>query len=155
MNENILKAIEKLKKLNIEYKVLDLGGIARTSEDVMKLSDVNPREIVKTLIMKADNDKIYAVMLPGVKKINNKKLLKILKVKKIRFLNENELKETAGFQPGEVCPVLIEKIPVLIDKTVFDTEKINFGSGDLYYGIEIKSKDILKCVDAKIVDIVE
>jgi prolyl-tRNA editing enzyme YbaK/EbsC (Cys-tRNA(Pro) deacylase) len=94
-------------------------------------------------------------MLPGIKRIDNKKLLKELKAKKVRFLNEEELKGNASFEPGEVCPVLIEKIPVLIDKTVFDTERINFGSGDLYYGIEINSKDLLKCVKGKIVNIVE
>lgn len=155
MNDKLLKAIEKLKRLKIPYRVLDLGGIARTSEDVVRLYKVNPREVVKTLMVKTDDDRIFAVMLPGVMRIDSKKLLKVLKAKKTRFLNENELKDNANFEPGEVCPILIEKHPILIDNTVFETEKINFGSGDLYFGIEINSKDLLKVIKGKVLDIVE
>lgn len=155
MNDKLLKAIEKLKSLKIPYKVLDLGGIARTWQDVAKLYNVDPREIVKTIIVKTDDDRIFAVILPGVMRIDNKKLLKELNAKKLRFLNENELRDNMNFEPGEVCPVLIEKHPILIDKNVFETERINFGSGDLYFGIEINSKDLLKVIKGKIVDIVE
>ncbi len=71
------------------------------------------------------------------------------------MLNEDELRENTPFAPGEVCPILLKNTPTYIDKTVFDTEKINTGSGDLYFGLEFPSKALLKFLDAKIVDIVE
>lgn len=155
MNRFLQQAKKKLEKLGIEYKILDLGDKAFTVDDVERLCNVNPREICKTLIVKTDKNEIYAIMLSGKKRIDNKKLCRLVNTKKTRFLTGGELKKKTVFEPGTVCPVLVENIPVLIDKSVFKTERINFGSGDLYYGIEIKSKDILKCVDAKIVDIVE
>jgi len=155
MNNKLIKAIEKLKKYNVNYKILELGDIARTSEDVAKLYGCDPREIIKTLLVKTDKDEIFAVMLPGVMKIDNKKLLKEIKAKKVRFLNENELKDNTNFEPGEVCPILIEKHKIIVDKTVFETDKINFGSGDLYFGIEIASKDLMKLINGKVVDIVK
>ncbi len=155
MNDKLIKAIGKLKNFGIEYRILEFNEAARTSEDVARLYNINPREIVKTLILKTNEDKYYAVILPGVFKIDSKKLLKVLNAKSIRFLNLEELRSQTIFEPGEVCPILIEKIPILIDKTVFETEKINFGSGDLYYGIEIRSKDLQKIIKAEIVDIVK
>lgn len=156
MNEKIIKAINKLKSLGINYKILEFNEAARTSEDVARLYNINPREIMKTMIVKTDDGRFFAVILPGIFKIDNKKLSKEINTKKHRFLNEDELKETTKFQPGEVCPILIEKIPIIVDKTVFETENINFGSGDLYFGIEIKSKDLNKVIKIeKIVDIVK
>jgi len=156
VNDKLLAAIEKLKELGISYKILEFNEAARTSEDVARLYNINAREIIKTLIIKTDDGRFFALMLPGIFKIDNKKLLKELNAKSIRFLNESELKANTRFEPGEVCPILIEKIPVLADKSVFETENINFGSGDLYFGIEIKSKDLSKAVKIeRIVDIVK
>jgi len=156
MNDKLIKAIEKLKSMGISYKLLEFNEAARTSEDVARLYNIDPREIIKTLIVKTNDDRVLAIMLPGVMRIDNKKLLNELDAKSVRLLNEHELRESTLFEPGEVCPVLIENIPILIDKTVFETERINFGSGDLYYGIEISSKDLLKVLkNARIVDIVK
>jgi len=155
MNQVLQQAKNKLEKLRINYRILDLGEKAYTVEDVERLTSVNPKEICKTLIMKTDKGMVFAVMLSGQKRINNKKVRKIIHASKIRMLTSEELKSKTVFEPGTVCPILIEDIPILIDKSVFETEKINFGSGDLCYGIEMKSKDILKCVDAKIVDIAD
>lgn len=153
MNNNIIRVIEKLKRLNIPHRVMELGGIGRTSQDVTRLTNVNFREVCKTLIIKTDNNDVVAVLLPAPFKIDSKKLRELLEAKSIRFLNEDELKQNTPFSPGEVCPIIIENIPIYIDKRVFETEKVNFGSGDLYFGIEINSKDIEKCIKGKVVDI--
>jgi Cys-tRNA(Pro)/Cys-tRNA(Cys) deacylase len=156
MNDKLIKAIEKLKSLGLKYNILEFNEAARTSDDVARLYNINPREIIKTLIIKLNDNRVFAVMIPGPMKIDSKKLLKEINAKSIRFLNEEELRKNTIFEPGEVCPVLIESIPILIDKTVFETEKINFGSGDLYFGIEINSKDLLKIIkNGKIVDVVK
>ena len=42
-----------------------------------------------------------------------------------------------------------------VDKKVFDSEKINFGSGDHLFGLEINSKDLKKIVDFKEVDVAQ
>jgi Cys-tRNA(Pro) deacylase len=153
MNNNILRAIQKLKDLKIPYRLLEFPAVARTSQDVVRMGDVDPREIIKTLMVKTSDGRVYALMLPGIMKVDNKKVRKLLKSKKLRMLNKDELKENTPFVPGEVCPIIIEKIPIYIDKRSFETEKVNFGSGDLYFGIEINSKDIKKCIKGKIVDI--
>ncbi len=153
MNDNLLRAIKKLKNLKIPYRLLEFPDVAKTSDDVARMGDVDAKEIVKTLLVKTDDNRIYALVLPGMKRLDNKKVRELLKAKNLRLLNEDELKENTPFIPGEVCPILVEKISIYIDKTVFETEKINFGSGDLYFGIEINSKDIDKCIEGEIVDI--
>lgn len=72
---------------------------------------------------------------------------------KLRLATPEEVKQEIGLEIGAVCPLFLD-LPMLIDRRIFNREKINFGSGDHLFGIEIKPKDILKCVEAKISDIV-
>ena len=88
-------------------------------------------------------------------RLNSKKLRKIVKAKKIRMLNNEELKKEAGFEPGTVCPILVNNLPLFVDKRVFETDKINTGSGDLYYGIEFDPKILLDFENVKVVDVVD
>jgi len=154
MNEKIREAIRILEEKGIPYRILDLGGKGISSQDVEKLSDVNPEEIIKTIVLRDTDENFFAAFVPGRMRIDLRKVKTVLKCKELRLAKAKELKQILGWAPGEVCPVLV-KFPMIIDKTVFEREKINFGSGDLLYGIEIKTEDILKCVDAKISEIVE
>ena len=153
MNDNLINAVKKLKNAKIPYRLLEFPAVAKTSQDVERMGDVDPREIIKTLLVKTEDNRIYAFLLPGIKRLDNKKARELLNTKNLRMLNEDELKENTPFIPGEVCPIIIDNIPIYIDKNIFETEKVNFGSGDLFFGIEISSKDIDKCIKGKVVDI--
>jgi len=50
-----------------------------------------------------------------------------------------------------VCPLTLD-VPLYIDERVFMKERINFGSGNHLYGIELSSKDLAKVIDFRVVD---
>jgi Cys-tRNA(Pro)/Cys-tRNA(Cys) deacylase len=156
LHERLKKVIKKLERVGIEYKILELKGKAYTSEDVVKLYGCPMEEICKTVVVKSNKGQVFAVTLSGEKRLDVKKMRKVVGCRKMRFLNGDELEELSGFEPGTVCPVtLSDMIPLYLDKSCFETEKVNFGSGDLNYGIEIKSKDLEKAIKAEIVDVAE
>jgi prolyl-tRNA editing enzyme YbaK/EbsC (Cys-tRNA(Pro) deacylase) len=64
------------------------------------------------------------------------------------------LKRATGKEPGAICLLLLD-IPIFVDKRVFETEKINFGSGDHLYGLEISSNDLEKIIDFETIDVVQ
>jgi prolyl-tRNA editing enzyme YbaK/EbsC (Cys-tRNA(Pro) deacylase) len=43
-------------------------------------------------------------------------------------------------------------VPLYVDERVFMKERINFGSGNHLYGIEMSPKDLAKVIDFKVVD---
>jgi Cys-tRNA(Pro)/Cys-tRNA(Cys) deacylase len=156
LNERLRKVIAKLEGLDIEYKILELNGKAYTSEDVVRLYGCPIEEICKTVVMKSDKGDFFAVTLGGDKRLDVKKMREIVGCRKMRFLRDDELEELTGFEPGTVCPVtLCDMLPLYLDKSCFRTEKVNFGSGDLQYGIEIKSEDMKKAIKAEVVDVIE
>ncbi|OGI15325.1 hypothetical protein A3K63_05385 [Candidatus Micrarchaeota archaeon RBG_16_49_10] len=156
MNERLKRVIAKLERLGVEYKILELKERAYTSEDVVRLYGCPMEEICKTVVLKPDRGVIFAATLGGDKKLDVKKMRKIVGCRKMRFLNGEELEKATGFEPGTVCPVtLSDMLPLYLDKSCFRTEKVNFGSGDLLYGVEIRSEDIREAIKAEVVDIIE
>jgi Cys-tRNA(Pro) deacylase len=156
MNNKLKEITKKLKERGIEYNLIKLKDRAMTVQQVIEYADkdIDPDEICKTLVLKDKQDKTYAVFLLGDERVSFGKVRKIFNSSKLRMANPKEIKRETGLEIGAVCPLFL-KLPLVIDKGVFTRKKINFGSGNHLYGIEINPKDIMKCTKAKISDIVE
>jgi len=70
--------------------------------------------------------------------------------KKLHLASRKEVIELTGIEPGAICPIILE-IPLLVDEQVLLKNRINFGSGDHLYGIEMNSLDLKKVVEYRII----
>ena len=152
MNKNLEKVIEKLKKNNVEFKLIKLERSGITSKDVEKLTGWELERIYKTIVL-TDGKNFFAVMVSGNKRIDLKKVDKIFR-KSLRLAKAKELKEKLKLAPGEVSPFLID-MPVIADKSILSKGKIHLGSGDIKYDLEMEANDVLKLTNAKIDNISE
>lgn len=145
--------VEKiLKRNNLEYRIIKLRGEAISAEDVIKnsIDRVNENEIFKTIIVVDKNKKKYAFL------VNRHRMVDFGKVKeivgsKVRLANDEELKEE-GFEPGNVCPVLVKAL-LFVDKELLEFKKFNCGSGDLKHGLEMNVEDLKKVKTYEVVDV--
>lgn len=142
---NMLNVEKILKEKCISYKLIKLREKSISAKDVVKHGDVNAEEICKTIIIKDKKRNFYACFLKGGDTVDKDKLRNILSSKTSIATHEN-VKEIAKVNPGEVCPILLN-IKIFVDQKVTELKKVNFGSGDLYYGIEMKIEDLLKILD--------
>ena len=149
MNEKLTGLVKELETKTIAFRLVELTGKAMTVKDVVKFSNGNldVDEICKTVIWKT-NRGLIGVFLKGDTRINLNKLQKFLN-SKVTMASSEEVIEKTGLEPGAVCPLLLS-IPLIMDKQVFDLKKVNFGSGDHLYGIEMNPNDILNLTQAKI-----
>jgi len=143
-----------LKEKGIEYRLIELTGRAVTVEDVVRHAKdgVDPDEICKTIILKDRKGRMHAVFLRGRDRIDFRKLRGV--IGKVSVAAPDEVKEVTGLKPGAVCPLTLD-IPLYVDERVFDIEKVNFGSGDHLYGLELASSDLTKVMDFRVVDAAE
>lgn len=153
MNIGLSVLMEKLKKSGIRFRLLDTKTTMISSKDVEKVFNGDPREIWKTLVV-TDGKGYFAAFLCGRDRLDLKKLGSALSVKNLRMAKAKELKERLHIQPGEVCPLAVS-VPMVCDSSIKNFQKINFGSGDVSFGIEMQVDDILKFLDVKIMDIRE
>ena len=143
-----------LKEKGIEYRLIELTGRAVTVEDVVRHAKdgVDPDEICKTIILKDRKGRMHAVFLRGRDRIDFRKLQGV--IGKVSVAAPDEVEEVTGLKPGAVCPLTLD-IPLYVDERVFDIEKVNFGSGDHLYGLELTSSDLAKVMDFRVVDAAE
>lgn len=153
MNNNLKQAIKALEEKKVWYRVYELGGSGISSKDVEELIGVDLDSVFKTIVM-TDGKNFFAAIVPGPSKVNLEKVGEVFNTKNLRLAKAKELKQNLHLAPGEVTPFIL-KIPIAVDKKIFEKEKIHFGSGDIHFGIEIYSKDLLKCINAKIENISE
>ena len=146
-----LKIEDILEAKKIPYRIIELKARAITVDDVIEYSkeDINPEEICKTILVK-HKDQYYALFLRGADKVDFKKLKAV--IGKASIASRAEVLEVAGVEPGAVCPLLLD-VPVLVDRRVLELERVNFGSGDHLYGVEIAAGDLCHVLDYRTVDI--
>ncbi len=143
-----------LDDLGVEYRLIRLRGRAVTTQDVIDKAEgeLNPAEICKTIIVKDRGGAKHAVLLRGGDKIDFSKLKAALG--KISVASREEVVEATGVEPGAVCPLTLS-VHVYVDERVMELEKINFGSGDHMYGIEVLTADLAKALSYTVLDLAE
>ncbi len=148
-----LRSIEVLESKGIDYRLIELEEKALSINDVIKFSkeEINVNEICKTMIFTDKYGGRYAFFLLGSDRVDYKKAREIIG-RKVNIASFREVKDIVGVDPGAVCPILLE-IDLYVDRNVMNLEKINFGSGNHLFGLEIRTIDLLKVVDFRVVDI--
>jgi len=73
---------------------------------------------------------------------------------KTSIASHDEAMKVTGVEPGAICPLLLE-VPVIVDNRVLGLDKLNFGSGNHLYGVELASVDLPRVLDYKLADIAE
>jgi len=144
----------KLDELGLEYRLIRLRDRAVTVQDVIDYAegDLDPSEICKTIIVGDGRGARYAVFLRGGDRIDFNKLRPVLG--KVRVASRGDVLEATGVEPGAVCPITIS-IPVYLDMRVLGLERVNFGSGDHLYGIELRTEDLARAMSYTALDLSE
>jgi len=150
-----LDSVKILEEKGVEYRLIELEDRAISVEDVVRFSrsEIRPEEICKTIIVKDGRGEMYAVLLAGDQRIDPDKAKGVIGGK-VRIARFGEVKRATGVEPGAICPLLLE-FPLLVDRGVLERERINFGSGDHLFGLEIRSEDLARVVDYTLVDVAE
>lgn len=147
--------VEKLlKEKGIEYRLIKLSQKARTVDDVAKdpEGEVRLDEICKTIILRGKKSgKNIAVLLRGTDMINFAEAEKVFG-EGAALANKEQVKKAAGVEPGAVCPFLLN-VELFVDKRVMEIKKMNCGSGDHLYGLEVHTRYLAKAAGYKIVDL--
>jgi len=149
----VLRVEGILDGAGVEYRVMELTDRAVSVDDVVRFSkdDINPDEICKTILVKSKAG-FTALFLRGSDRVSFKKLKAVSG--KARIASPEQVMEITGVMPGAVCPLLVT-VPVIVDWRLLRLDRVNFGSGDHLYGIEMKAIDLYKVMDYTVADFTE
>lgn len=155
-SEGVVRVAEFIKLHKLEAKILEFSETVESVMKASKASGMPPHNIVKTLILIADG-KPYAVLISGDRRLDLKKLRKLLKVKKVRLAKPSELEEMIGLKPGEISPLIesVAKLYVILDKEVLNREVVLVGGGSIHHLVKVKVNELVSVLNPTIADVSE
>lgn len=145
------KIKELLDKNNIQYELTHHEPVL-TSEQAAEVRGDSLKQGAKAILIRAKGN-YYLIVLSAVKRINSKKLKKILKTKSLSFASDEELKKQTRLTKGAVPPFgNLFDLETYVDKSLLENEEISFNAGSHTDSIKMKTKDYIKLLKPKIED---
>jgi Ala-tRNA(Pro) deacylase len=149
-----------LKENNCWFETFEHESV-KTSEEASKtrpgysLEQGAKAMIVRVKINNTDK-KFIMLVYTADQKFDNAKVKKLLNAKDVRLATEEEIfKITDGIKIGGIPPFgNLFDIPIFVDQTLFNNEKIVFNAGDRSFSIAMFSKDYVKIVKPIIENII-
>ncbi len=136
-----------------DLKIILFDQSTHTSELAAEALGVKPAQIAKTLVFVADANPLLVVTC-GDKKINTKKLTKILGVKKVRFADEETVAASTGFSPGGVSPIgLVKEVPLYLDQSLWDFDLVYAAAGTANSALPVSPDRLCEITKAKVIDV--
>ncbi len=143
-------------ELKIEHKKRELVKTpnAKTIKEVSDFLKVEVKELVKTLIYKAD-DKFYACLVPGDRDMNELKVRKLLKVRDLVLADCNDVESVTCANIGFAGPIGLT-IPIICDTDVALMHNFVVGANqnDFHY-INVNITDFTPFITADIANVKE
>ena len=142
MNFPITPAIRVLREKKVEFEphvfdYVEKGGTKHSSQ----ILGVDEHTVVKTIVFETNEKKPLIVLMHGDLQISTKELARILKVKTISPVTPEKANKLTGYLVGGTSPFGTKtKIPVYVEKTIFNLDKIYINGGKRGFLVAIEPK---------------
>lgn len=155
---NKTNAMRLLDKAKISYRTaeyeVDENNLAGTH--VALQVDLPLEQVFKTIVVKGERKGMCVFCLPVDKELNLKKAAATIGDKKIELLHVKDLLKTTGYIRGGCSPIgMKKKFPTFIDYTAENFEEISVSAGVRGCQLILKPQDLIRFVDATLVDVTE
>lgn len=132
------------------YEYEEHGGTNVSSREL----NVDEYCVIKTLIMEDESTKPLIVLMHGNRKVSTKDLARQAGFKKIEPCKPEVANRHTGFLIGGTSPFgTKKKMPVYVEKTIFDLPLIYINGGRRGYLVGIHSQELWRLVDVHIVEV--
>jgi len=116
--ESIKKVNNFIKQFDSSLKVIILNKTARTAQDAATALNCEVGAIVKSLVLRTNDDFILC-LVPGDKRCSLNKLKKLTGKKDVCMADAEQVKLQTGFSIGGVAPVAhLNKLNVIVDNSL-------------------------------------
>ena len=156
LNKEPVKRAEKcLKEFDEDSSVVELENSAKTALDAANSLNCEVGAIVKSLLIKIENDFLLC-LVSGDKRCSLNKLKKISEKKNVRMASAEEVKSQTGYTIGGVSPVgHINKIQIFIDNSLSRFKDIFAAAGHPNVIFKINYEKLIQITKGDVKDITE
>ena len=130
------------------YEYVEHGGTGVSSAAL----GVEEHHVVKTLIFEDDQRRPLCVLMHGDRKVSTKELARQIGVKRVAPCKPEDATRHSGYLVGGCSPFGLRKpMPVCLEKTILDIEKIYINGGRRGFLVGMSPNDLVRVVAPTIV----
>ncbi|MGI8638501.1 MAG: Cys-tRNA(Pro) deacylase [Pyrinomonadaceae bacterium] len=154
MNYPITPAIRVLREKKIEFEphvfeYVEKGGTKHSAKEL----GVDEHAVVKTLIFETNEKKPLIVLMHGDLKVSTKELARQLNVKTVAPVAPEKAHKLTGYLVGGISPFGVKtKMPVYVEKTIFDLPKIYINGGKRGFLVSINPQVLRDVLEIEVVE---
>ena len=152
--ESVQRVVKVLSNFDASLKVEVLNSSARTAKDAATALNCEVGAIVKSLLLRTD-DNFILCLVSGDKRCSLNKVKKILNMKDVSMADAEQVKSQTGFSIGGVSPVAhLNQIKILIDSSLSRYENVYAAAGHPNSIFKIGYKQLIELTKGKEEEIV-
>lgn len=126
---------------------------ANSLEEAAALLGLTPRDIVKTLVVRAHDGSYLFALIPGDKQISWPKLRAVVGVNKLAMPSPSLALEATGFERGTITPIgSLGSWPIYADASIVGA-RVALGAGEHGYSAFVQADDLIAAYGATVADI--
>ena len=154
-NDSVKRVKNLITKFDPNLEILVLNTAARTAKDAAKALKCDVGAIIKSLLLKVDNDFLIC-LVAGDKRCSIKKIKIFLNKKNVSMASAAEVKANTGFSIGGVSPVAhIKKLNIFIDNSLSRFKDIFAAAGHPNCVFKIEYNLLIKITKALEIELTE
>ncbi|HYH86038.1 MAG TPA: Cys-tRNA(Pro) deacylase [Pyrinomonadaceae bacterium] len=144
MDYPVTPAVRLLREKRVEFEprlyVYEERGGTRHSAEML---GVDEHAVVKSLVLETDARKPLIVLMHGDREVSTKHLARTLGVKSVTPCDPATAQKHTGYLVGGTSPFGTRaKLPVYVERTIFELTKIYINGGKRGFLVEIEPKDL-------------
>jgi Cys-tRNA(Pro) deacylase len=145
------RAIAAIEAAGIPYDVTRHGQVSSLAE-AAALRGVEPRQIVKTLVVRRADDDFVLVLVPGDRTFSWPKLRAVLGTSRLSMPDPAGAQAATGYERGTITPFgSTTAWPVIVDASIVG--RVSLGGGAHGVAITVDIDDAVRVLGAQVTDI--
>ena len=146
--------IAALDDAGLAYRVVRHGRVSSLAE-AAAARGVDPRDVVKTLVVRRGPDDHLFVLVPGDRTISWPKLRALLGVSRLSMPDAATALAVTGFERGTITPFgALTACPVVADSRLRGRE-VSLGAGAHGVAVVLSADDAVEALAATVADVTE
>lgn len=155
MDHPVTQAVRYLREKGVEfvphlYECVEKGG---TRESAKQLG-VDEHAVIKTLVFETNEKRPLIVLMHGDHEVSQKNLARHLNVKSVEPTDANRASKLTGYFFGGTSPFgLKTQMPIYVEKTIFDLDRIYINGGKRGFLVELGSTVLREILQGAAVEV--
>ena len=148
------RAAAALGAAGIDHTITRHGRVG-SLEEAAAARGVEPRDIVKTIVVRRGDDDFLFVLVPGDREISWPKLRAVLGVNRMSMPDAETAREVTGYERGTITPFgSTTAWPVVADATLTG-RPISIGAGAHGVAATAYADDVVRALEAQVADVTD